>query len=158
MKSEWVNCSVMFHSFYNSMDCGPPGSSVHGILQAKTVEWVAIPSPEDLPDPGIEPRSPALLVNSLLSEPPGKCLREYICIQKENMKPFCISDQFSSVAQSCPTLCNPMDCSTPGFPGHHQLPELTQKLMSIESVMPSNNLSLCHPLLFPPSQHLGLFQ
>ena len=34
--------------------------------------------------------------------------------------------QFSSVAQSCPTLCNPMDCSTPGFPVHHQLPELTQ--------------------------------
>ena len=34
--------------------------------------------------------------------------------------------QFSSVAQSCPTLCDPMDCSTPGLPGHHQLPEFTQ--------------------------------
>ena len=34
--------------------------------------------------------------------------------------------QFSSVAELCPTLCNPMDCSTPGFPVHHQLPELTQ--------------------------------
>ena len=34
--------------------------------------------------------------------------------------------QFCSVAQSCPTLCDPMDCSTPGFPAHHQLPELTQ--------------------------------
>ena len=34
--------------------------------------------------------------------------------------------QFSSVAQSCPTFCDPMDCSTPGFPVHHQLPELTQ--------------------------------
>ena len=50
--------------------------------------------------------------------------------------------QFSSVAQSCPTLCNPMDCSTPGLPVHHQLPE------SIESVMPSSHLILCHPLLF----------
>ena len=39
----------------------------------------------------------------------------------------------------------------PGFPGHHQLPELTQKFMSIESVMPSNHLILCHPLLLPPS-------
>ena len=60
------------------------------------------------------------------------------------------SVQFSSVAQSCPTLCDPMDCSTPGFPVHHQLPELL-KLMSIESVMPSNHLILCHPLLLLPS-------
>ena len=43
-------------------------------------------------------------------------------------------------------LCDPMDCSTPGFPVHHQLPELL-KLMSIESVMPSNHFILCHPLL-----------
>ena len=58
--------------------------------------------------------------------------------------------QFSSVTQSCPTLCNPMDCSTPGFPVHHQLWSLL-KLMSIESVMPSNHLILCHPLLLLPS-------
>ena len=37
------------------MDCSPPGSSVHGILQARILEWVAIPSPGDLPDPGIKP-------------------------------------------------------------------------------------------------------
>ena len=54
--------------------------------------------------------------------------------------------QFSSVAQSCPTLCDPMDCSTPGLPVHHQLPEFTQT-QSIESVMPSNHLILCCPLL-----------
>ena len=53
--------------------------------------------------------------------------------------------QFSSLAQVCPTLCNPMDCSMPGFPVLHHLPE------SIESVMPSNHLILCHPLLLPPS-------
>ena len=47
-------------------------------------------------------------------------------------------------------LCDPMDCSMPGFPVHHQLPEFT-KLMSIESVMPSNHLILCHPLLLLPS-------
>ena len=60
-------------------------------------------------------------------------------------------DQFSSVAQSCLTLCNPMDCSTPGLPVHHQLLELLLKLVSIESVMPSNHLILCHPLLLLPS-------
>ena len=66
----------------------------------------------------------------------------------EVIKHICI--QFSSVAQSCPILCDPMNCSTPGLPVHHQLQTLL-KLMSIESVMPSNHLFLCHPLLLPPS-------
>ena len=56
---------------------------------------------------------------------------------------------FSSVAQSCPTLCTPMNCSTPGLPVHHQLPD-SRKLMSIESVMPSSHLILCRLLLFLP--------
>ena len=56
----------------------------------------------------------------------------------------------SSFAQSCPALCDPMDCSTPGFPVHHQLMELL-KFMSVQSVMPSNHLILCRPLLLPPS-------
>ena len=54
--------------------------------------------------------------------------------------------QFSSVAQSCPTLCNPVDCSTPGFPVLHQLPELL-KVTPIKLVTPSNHLILCRPLL-----------
>jgi len=61
-----------------------------------------------------------------------------------------VSVQFSSVAQLCLTLCNPMDCSTPGFPVHHHLLELL-KLMSIELMMPSNHLILCCPLLLLPS-------
>ena len=56
----------------------------------------------------------------------------------------------SSVAQSCPILCDPMDCSTPGLPVHTNAQSLL-KLMSIESVMPSNHLILCRPLLLPPS-------
>ena len=62
------------------------------------------------------------------------------------------SVQFSSVTQLCPTFCNPMACSKPGFPVHHQ--ELIQslfRLICIELVMPSNHLILCHPLLFPSS-------
>src|SRR5574337_777815 len=62
-----------------------------------------------------------------------------------------IQSQFSSVTQSCPTLCDPMDCSMPDFPFHHQLLELIQTSVSVELVMPSNHLILCHPLLFPPS-------
>ena len=60
------------------------------------------------------------------------------------------SVQFSSVAQLRPTLCDPMNCSTPGLPVHHQLPESTQT-MSIESVMSSNHLLLCRPLFLLPS-------
>ena len=60
-----------------------------------------------------------------------------------------MSVQFSSVTQLCLTLCDPMDCSTPGLPVHHSRSLL--KLMSIESVMPSNHLILCHPILLPPS-------
>ena len=64
------------------------------------------------------------------------------------------SVEFSLVAQSSPTLCEPMNRSTPGLPIHHQLPESTQT-HSTQSVMPSNHLILCHPLLLlspiPPS-------
>ena len=62
--------------------------------------------------------------------------------------------QLSPVAQSCPTLSDPMNCSMPGLPVHHQLRN-SLKLMSIESVMPSSHLILCRPLLLllpiPPS-------
>ena len=71
--------------------------------------WSAspFPSPGGLPDPGIKPRSPALQSDSLLTEV-----------------------QFHSVAQSCPTLFDPMDYSTPGFPVHHRPLELTQTHVS----------------------------
>ena len=56
----------------NIMDCSLPGPSVHGILQARILEWVAIPSSRAFPDPRIEAGSPALQVDPLPSEPPGK--------------------------------------------------------------------------------------
>ena len=62
--------------------------------------------------------------------------------------PYC--QWVSSVVQSGPPLCDPMNHSMPGLPVHHQLPGLP-KLMSIEWVMPSNHLILCHPLLLPSS-------
>ena len=66
--------------------------------------------------------------------------------------PEAISDLFCSVTNSGWTLCNPMDCNTPGFPVHHHLlkHELL-KLMSIELMMPSSHLILCRPLLLLPS-------
>ena len=60
--------------------------------------------------------------------------------------------QFSSAAQSCPTLCGPMSRGPPGLPVHHQLPELTQvHVRRVESMMPSNHLVPHRPLLLPPS-------
>ena len=56
----------------NPTDCSPPGSSAHGVLQARILEWVAMPFFGDLPNPGIEPGTPALQTDSLPSEPPGK--------------------------------------------------------------------------------------
>ena len=61
-----------------------------------------------------------------------------------------LNAQFSSVSQLCPTLCHPLDCNTPGFPVHHQLPEFTQTPVHWLA-MPSNHLILHHPLLLPPS-------
>ena len=55
--------------------CDPRDYTVHGILQTRILEWVASPSPGDLPNPGIEPRSPALQIDSLPVEPPGQGLR-----------------------------------------------------------------------------------
>ena len=68
--------------------------------------------------------------------------------------------QFSSVTQSCLTLCNPMDCSTPGFPVHHQLPEFTQTHVHWvgDAIQPSHPLSSPSPPTFNLSQHQSLFK
>ena len=102
------------------------------------------PSPGDLPDLGIKP--------SLLYCRQTVYQLSFKGSPKEHGRYSKFDDyhsvQFSSVAQLCSTLCDPMNRSTPGLPVHHQLPEF--KLMSIESVMPSSHLILCHPLLLLP--------
>ena len=83
-----------------------------------------------------------------------------------SLYPFCFSYsicmivQFSSVAQSCPTLCDPMSCSTPGLPVHHQLPEFTQTHVHQvgDVIQPSHPLSSPSPPAPNPSQHQDLFQ
>ena len=102
--------------------------------------WSGLPfsSLGELSNPGIKRRSPASQVESLLPELPVKS-----------------SVQFSSVAQSCPGLCDPTNRSMQGLPAHQQLPITnswsSRKLTSIESVMPSSHLILCRPLLLLPS-------
>ena len=111
-------CSVVSY-FLQSLDCSLPGSSVPRISQARILEWVAI---------FFSRRSSALAGRFFTTEPPGKPLSVHWSKIKSQRQSFGCSRkfssvQFSSVAQSCPTLYNPMDCSTPGFPVHHQLLE-----------------------------------
>ena len=76
-------------------------------------------------------------------------------------KPYSPSSSvhFSSVTQSCPTLCNPMNCSIPGLPVHHQLPEFTQTHVHrvSDAIQPSHPLSSPSPAAPNPSQHQSLF-
>ena len=69
-----------------------------------------------------------------------------------------IFSQFHSVTQSCPTLCNPVECSTLGFPVHHQLLELAHVRQVGDAIQPSHSLSSPSPPAFSLSQHQGLFQ
>ena len=86
-------------SLCDPMGCSPPGSSVHGILQARKLEWVAIRFFRDVRDPEMEPRSSALQADSLLPEIPGKSYLFYAAAKS---------------LQSCLTLCDPIDSSPPG--------------------------------------------
>ena len=73
---------------------------------------------------------------------------------------MCLIAQFSSVIQSCLNLCNPMDCSTPGLPGHHQLLQFTQTHVHrvSDTIQLSYPLSSTSPPAFNLSQNQGLFQ
>ena len=81
-------------------------------------------------------------------------------INKSIYLKYFISFQFSSVALSCPTFCDTMDCSTPGLPVHHQLPEFTQPHVHhvSDAIRPSHPLSSPSPSAFNFSQHQGLFK
>ena len=118
-------CSVaqLCPALCDPMDCSPPGSSVHGILQARIQEWAAMPSSRGSSQPrkrtSVPFASPALAV------------------------------QFSSVTQSCPTLATPWTAACQASLSITSSRSLL-KLMCIESVMPSSHLILCCPLLLLP--------
>ena len=95
----------------------------------------------------------------ITAESDGKIYREGHHLK--SFSTFAISSvQFSSVAQSCPTLCDPMNCSMPGLPVHHQLPEFTQSHVHrvSDAIQPSHPLSSPSPPAPNPSQHQSLFK
>ena len=123
-------------------------------------------SPAALPGPGIELGSPSLQADPLPPELLGKLL-VYTKSNRLPVKSFLLESammrllavQFSSVAQLCPTLCDPMNRSMPGLPVHHQLPEFTQTHIHqvSDAIQPSYPLSSPSPAP-SPSQHQSLFQ
>ena len=131
------------------------------------------PSPGDLPNTGIEPRSPVLQAHSLTTELWGKpfcvCVCVCVCVyftcryihtHTYGLPWWLSSVHFSSVTQSCLTLCDPMNRSTPGLPVHQQLPEFTQTHIHrvSDAIQPSHPLSSPSPPAPNPSQHQSLFQ
>ena len=89
-------------TYCDPMDCSPPGSSVHGILQARTLEWLPFPPPGDLPNPGIKPRSPASQADSLPAEPPrmlDSSLPLTVLVLKGNPQVFLLSFRTGSLAR-----------------------------------------------------------
>ena len=117
-----------------------PGPSVHGILQARTLEWVAMPSSRGSSWP--------------------RDLSQLSCIVSRFFSVWATREDFltssvSSVVRSCPTLCDPMNRSTPGLPVHHWLPEFTQTHVHQvgDAIQPSHPLSSPSPPAFNLSWH-----
>ena len=128
----------------------PPDSSVSGIFQATVLEYVAISSSR-----GSSPPRDQTQVSCV------SCIASRLFTSESLEKPICVyTYQFSLVAQSFPTLCDPMNCSTSGLPVHHQLPEFTQTHVHRvgDAIQPPHPLSSPFPPAPNPSQHQSLFQ
>ena len=137
----------------NPIEYSLPGSSVHGILQARILEWVAMPSSRGSFQPRY--RTCICCISSI-----GRWILYHWAACEALSLPKFSSVQFSSVTQSCPTLCDSMKLSTPGLPVHHQLPKSTQthEHWVSDAIQPSHPLSSPSPLVLNLSQHQGLFK
>ena len=126
------------------MDCSPLGSPVHGILQVRILEW----EDNSFSRGSSWPRYQIQVSWQILYH------------LSHQGSPIVASVQFSSVAQSGPTLCDPMNRSTPDLPVHHQLPKFTQTHVHqvSDAIQPSHPLSSPSPPALNPSQHQSLFQ
>ena len=146
----WFSREVVRFAFCNGISCDILWLSVfqpYINIQSTTDyrnrpgyrNWVSKQCPYWPPGEGVQGSSLILFLSSYTSH--GRLFNWWV--------------QFSSVAQSCPTLCDTMNHSMPGLPVHHQLPEFTQT-HTTESVIPSNHLILCRPLLLLPSIFLNI--
>ena len=129
----------------NPMDCSLPRSSAHGIFQARMLEFIAI-SYSCVSCIGRQ-----ILYHWATWKPLVRMShRQFRFLANSIWAETGCSFQFSSVSQSCLILCNPMDCTTPGFLVHHQLPKLTQDHVHwvSDAIWPSHPLSSPSPPAF----------
>ena len=142
---------------WDPMDGSPPGSSVHGILLARILELLALPFSR-----GSSHHRDWTQVSCIASGFFTIWATREVLSLDQGLASFFIesSVQFSSVAQLCPTLCDPMNHSTPGLPVHHQLLEFTQTHVHQvgDAIQPSHPLSSPSPPAPNPSQHQSIFQ
>ena len=111
------SCPTLCHP----VDCSPPGSSVHGILQARILEWAAIHFSRGSSNPGIEPRSPAMWAEALTSEPQGKPFHEKGWLRGQNWGTRRLTPRPWSLIKKNPTFGqldfrNVMDSFSPSLP------------------------------------------
>ena len=129
-------------TLYSPMDCSPPGPSVHGVSQARILEWVAISFSRGIfLTQGLNPD--LLLCRQILYHLSHQGSPEHAW---EN--PILV--QFSSITQSCPTLCNPMDYSSPGSSVYG-----ISQARILEWVAISFSRGLLYPGIEPPSPALA---
>ena len=142
-------CTQSCPTLWDPMGCSPPGSSVRRISQARILEWVAIPFSRG--SFWFRDRTHVSCIS---------CIDRQVLYRWATWEALKIMYQFSSVAQSCLTLCDLMNRSTPGLPVHHQLPEFTQTHVHWvgDAIQPSHPLSSPYPPAPNPSQHQSLFQ
>ena len=141
------------------MDCSPPGPSVHGFPRQEYWSELPFPSPGDLANPGIDLHIlnwQAFLFHWVTKETPT------LIAYSSSTSGIHASQSIvlSSVTRSCLTLCNPMDCSIPGFPFPHQLPKFAQTHVHWvnDAIQPSHPLPSPPPPAFNLSQHQGLLK
>ena len=129
----WVDSDVPIQSLGHVWLSVTPwtGFSVHGFFKTRVVEWVAISSSRG----SSLPRDKICVT----------CIDRWLLYHWATWQAHLLG--ISSVTQSCPSLCDPVDCSTPVFPVHHQLPELTQTHVHLvsDAIQPSHPLSSSSP-------------
>ena len=136
------------------MDCSPPDSSIHGIFQARVLEWGATAfSVTGLRQYLTFVSALTWVIHTLyLIKPLEACTEVHFTLLTMHMREHSLEKLGCCCSASKPsqTLCNAMDCSTPGFL-YFTISWSLLKLMSVELAMPSNHLILCFPLLLLPS-------
>ena len=162
-------CACLFTQSFlvtksDPMGCSPPDSSVHGIFQQDYKSGLPFPTPGELPVPRMEPHFLCLLHCRLIFY----CWVTYVegfrntdlsALMKGDEQNRWRKVQFSLATQLCLLLCDPMDCRTPGFLVHHQLPELVQTNVhwAGDAIQPFHPLLSPSPPAFNLSKQQGLF-